>query len=141
MSQNKQLTAQGQMRGFGWQFPGGAESSYRHMVKEIADDPRLSRRRKQELIDGVTYLVAHVISDADFQIRSDYTQAHSGGIRWMRWREYARKPGRLFTFLFGDILRDLRMQVHLNDLSCLHNITQRMKRMQETLNTRVLNKA
>lgn len=135
----KELSASGKLSGFAWQFPGGAESSYLRMVQEIADDPRLSKKRKQELIDGMSYLVAHVISDADFQIRSDYTSAHSGGIQHMRWREYARKPGRFLSWLLGSIFRDLRMQVHLNDLNCLHNISRRMVKMQEILNTRVLN--
>lgn len=135
----KELSANGKLSGFAWQFPGGAESSYMYVVKQIANDRRLSKARKQELIDSVTYLVGHVISDADFSIRNDYTSAHSSGLKYMRWESYMRKPGRFFNWMFGGILREIRMQLHLNDLDNIHHITRRMKKMQELLNTRILN--
>lgn len=139
MSKVVHLQASGKLSGFSWQFPGGAESSYMYVVKEIANDPRLSKARKQELIDAVTYLVGHVISDADFQIRNDYGSASSSGIRWMRWDSFLSKPSRFLQWLLRGTFRELRMQIHLNDLSCLYNISKRMKKMQELLNTRVLN--
>lgn len=139
MTKKTPIIARGKMTGHHWEFFGGAESSYMATVRDIAQDPGLSKRRKQELIDHIDHLVAHVISDADFQIRNDYTSAHSSGIRYMSWRDLTLKPGRFLSWLLGDTLRNLRMQVHLNDITNLHNIKRRIAQTQRDLNERVLN--
>ncbi len=127
MSLSKKLS------GHRWQFPGGAEYSYQHVIRSIQNDPRLSKKRKAELIEDVTFLCGHILNDVDGLIRSDYTSAHSSGIKYLRWKDYFKKPGWILQTFCGDILREMRMNIHLEDLSSVGNVIKRLKKTADRL--------
>lgn len=113
--------------GFSWQFPGGAESSYSHVVRKIQNDENLSTERKEELIEDITYLVGHVLSDADFQIRNDYGSAHSCGIKYLKFKTF-EKPSKFVINFFGESLRSVYATSCLESLSRLNNIRNRVEK-------------
>lgn len=113
--------------GFSWQFPGGAESSYSHVVRKIQNDENLPTERKEELIEDITYLVGHVLSDADFQIRNDYGSAHSSGIKYLKFDTF-EKPANWVISLFYESFRSVYASACLQSLSRLNNIRNRVEK-------------
>lgn len=122
------------LHGFHWQFPGGAESSYSYIVRKIQDDPRLSKKRKEELIEDVTYLVGHILSDADFMIRGRYTSAHSSGVKYLDYMT-GDEPTGWTKYFHGEALKSTYMAASLEALSKLSNLRNRV----ETTAKRILN--
>lgn len=106
--------------GFRWEFPGGAESSYYHIARKIQDDPRLSRKRKIELINDIQCLCGHIISDIDEQINQKYDDAYFSGIKYMCWKFPEDRPGWFIRTFFADVLRRVRMNTCLSDKKCVY---------------------
>ena len=119
------MTLSSKLSGFYWHFPGHASGSYKHVVKSIQADKRLSQKRKDELIEDITYLCGHIISNCDSSIRNNYTSAHSSGIKWMKF-SICEKPTKWFSWLFYGTIREIAMQRDLNSLSSLHDVERRI---------------
>lgn len=113
--------------GFSWQFPGGAESSYSYIVRKIQTDENLSTKRKEELIEDITYLVGHVLSDADFQIRLDYGSARSVGIKYLKFNTF-EKPANWIISLFYESFRSVYATAYLQSLRRINNIRNRVEK-------------
>jgi len=118
--------------GFSWQFPGGAESSYSYLVRKIQNDTRLSQKKKDELIEDVTYLVGHVLNDADTQIRHDYGSACSSGIKYLKFDLFDR-PKRWMEKLFYEQFLSIYATASLQSLDRLNNIRKRVEKTAERL--------
>lgn len=116
------MSLKDKMPNFNWGYFGGAECSYQHVVRKIMDDPNLSQERKDELIEDITYLSNHILSDCDSQTRNNYSSAYSSGIKWMKFT-LCDKPS---TFFGGAALRDVAMQAYLNALSNIGNCRKRI---------------
>lgn len=120
------------LHGFHWQFPGGAENSYSYVVRKIQNDPRLSQKRKDELIEDVTYLVGHVLSDADFMIRNRYGSASSSGIKYLKFDLFDRPAKWVEKLFYGD-LKSVYATSTLESLSLLQHIRNRVFKTAERL--------
>jgi len=121
------------LSGHHWEFPGGAESSVQMVIRKINENPRMSNAQKQELIESVTYMAGHILSDVEYQINCDYTSAHSSGIEYMKWHFEDDKPGWFLRTFFANTLRRLRMNLHLSDEGAVHNVRERISKTVERL--------
>lgn len=121
------------LSGHHWEFPGGAECSMQSVIRIINENPRMSKAQKRELIESVTYMAGHILSDVEYQISCKYTSAHSSGIKYMKWHFEDDKPGWFLRTFFAEALRKLRMNLHLTDRGTVHNVRKRIIKTVERL--------
>jgi len=115
------------MTGFRWQFPGGAESSMRMVIRQINENPRMSKAQKREMIESVVYMAGHICSDVAGLINQEYSSAHSSGLKWMKWQFSDDEPGWFLKTFFAEPLRRLRMNQTLQDERLVHNVNRRIR--------------
>jgi hypothetical protein len=118
-----------------WQFPGGAESSYSRIVKKIQAEKSLSKKKQDELIEEITYLVGHVLSDVDFQLRNRYGSAQRSGIKYLSFRLFDR-PAKWVEKLFYNDLKSVYATALLESLQSVNNIRVRVEKTAERLLTK-----
>lgn len=117
---------------FTWQYCGTSDSTYRWIIKDIQNDKRLSNKRKQELINDITYLVGHVVSDCDSSVRHEYSSLYCAGAK-SRVVEHRimDAPTKWQRYWNADLIRDVAMSVSLNALSCVGRVRGRLRKVAE----------
>lgn len=105
---------------------GGSECHYTYVYRLINEDTRLSKKKKRELLEGITLLTNSVLDDADFQIRGNYTSAHSSGIKYLKFGSWD-EPSNFVKKWLSNALQSVYAASTLEQLGCLSNIRKRMK--------------